>query len=53
VVRYISALTLTEINRIQPILDAHQLGAYVMYPAFTSGSVNDAAKNLYSGKWDY
>jgi hypothetical protein len=42
-----------ERDAIQPIIDAHQPGAYVMYPAFTSSSVNDLAKRLWMGKWDY
>ncbi len=52
-VRYISVQTLTEMSRTEQIFESHQLGAYVMYPAFTSSAVNDLAKDFYSGKWDY
>jgi len=38
---------------MQPIFDAHQPGAYVMYPAFTSSTVRDLAKDIWSRKWAY
>jgi len=53
VARYIPVLDDAGRNAIQPILDAHQPGAYVMYPAFTSTSERDLAKSMWSCKWDY
>ncbi|UJR16712.1 hypothetical protein I4U23_003612 [Adineta vaga] len=49
----LNALAKLDSNRLtnealKPILDLHQPGALVMYPAFTSTSMNDRAKGLWT-----
>ena len=51
--RYIPVLDDQQRAAIQSVLDAHQPGAYVMYPAFTSSSWHDAAIRLWLRKWHY
>ncbi|CAF1292510.1 unnamed protein product [Adineta ricciae] len=48
VTRYIAPLSPAERQAMQPVLDLHQPGTYVMYPGFTSASVADQAKRLWS-----
>ena len=50
-IRYIRCVDQAERNAIGAVIDAHQLRAYVMYPALTSSSERDLGRTLWNREW--